>query len=103
MIVETSAAQAAAIAAQQVGRHVAFIGKHVLPRVMRRLPIAPPPPPLRRHGLAALFIGVNGFFLTVRSSRFSSRQIVANAAGVRNASRNSSSVASGCAVTNVFR
>jgi hypothetical protein len=40
------------------------------------------------------------FFLRVRSSWFSARQMVANAADVRSASRNSANVASGCAVTN---
>jgi hypothetical protein len=61
VIAESDAARAAAVAPQQVGRHAAFIEKDILPDIVERLPLAPPPPLSGDVG-PALFVGVYGFF-----------------------------------------
>lgn len=61
VITHADAAQAAAIAAQQVRRHPAFIEKHILPDIAQRLPRAPVPP-LGDDVRPSLFVGVYGFF-----------------------------------------
>jgi hypothetical protein len=61
VIAEAHAAGAAAIAAQQIGRHARFIDEDVGPRVVERLrgvPLATG----RRDVRPALFVGVYGFF-----------------------------------------
>ena len=55
------AAQAAAIAPQQIGRHATFVQKHVLPHIAQRLP-RPPLAPGRRDIRPALLVGVYRFF-----------------------------------------
>lgn len=61
VIVQPDAARTAAIPSQQVGRHTAFIEKHVLAHVAQRLPGLPLSP--RRGDIrAALLVGVDGFF-----------------------------------------
>lgn len=60
VVVQPDAARAAAVAAQQVGRHAAFIEKHILAYVAQWLPGLPLPPgggDIR----PALFVGVYGF------------------------------------------
>jgi hypothetical protein len=61
VVVQPDAARAAAVAAQQVGRHAAFIEKYILAYVAQWLPSLPVPPgggDIR----PALFVGVYGFF-----------------------------------------
>ena len=61
VIVEARARGTPAIAPQQIGRHAAFIEKHVLAHVAQRLP-RPPLPARRRDIRPTLFVGVNRFF-----------------------------------------
>jgi hypothetical protein len=61
VVTEARPARAAAVAAQQVRRHAAFIKKHVLPEIAERLPLAPATPFSGDVG-AALFVGVYRFF-----------------------------------------
>ena len=61
VITESGAARAAAVAPEQIGRHAAFIEKDILPGIVERLPVAPPPT-LSGDGGPALFVGVYGFF-----------------------------------------
>jgi hypothetical protein len=59
--VHPGAARAAAVAAQQIRRHAAFIQKDVLPHVTQRLRRGPLP--ARRGNVRpALFVGVYRFF-----------------------------------------
>jgi hypothetical protein len=61
VVVKPHTARAAAIPPQQVGRHAAFIEKHILAHVAQRLPGAPLPPgggDIR----ASLLVGVYRFF-----------------------------------------
>jgi hypothetical protein len=57
VIAESRAARAAAVAPEQIGRHAAFIEKDILPGIVERLPIAPPPT-LSGDGGPTLFVGV---------------------------------------------
>jgi hypothetical protein len=59
--VKPHAARAAAIAPQQVGRHAAFIEKHILAHVAQWLPSLPLPPG-RGDIRTSLLVGVYGFF-----------------------------------------
>ena len=61
VIVEADAAQAAAVPAQQIRRHAAFIQKHILLHVAERLPGLPLPSG-RRDIRPALLVGVYRFF-----------------------------------------
>jgi len=61
VIAESGAARAAAVAPEQIGRHAAFIEKDILPRIVERLPVAPPPTLSGDVG-SALFVGVERFF-----------------------------------------
>ncbi len=61
VIAESGAARAAAVAPEQIGRHAAFIEKDILPGIVERLPVAPPPTLSGDRG-PALFVGVYGFF-----------------------------------------
>jgi hypothetical protein len=61
VIVQPHPTRAAAIAAQQIGRHAAFVDKHIPVGVVRRLPLAPESS-LRGDISAALFVGVYRFF-----------------------------------------
>ena len=61
VVLQPDAARAAAVAAQQVRRHPAFIEKHVLAHVAQRLPGLPLSPG-RGDIRASLFVGVYRFF-----------------------------------------
>lgn len=61
VIVQPRAARAAAVAAQDVGRHAALIEKYVLTGIVQRQPVSPAPP-LGRDVRPPLFVGVYGFF-----------------------------------------
>ena len=61
VIMEPDAAGTPAITSQQIGRHAAFVEKHVLTDIAQRLPQAPVPPG-RGDISAALFLGVYRFF-----------------------------------------
>ena len=61
VVVQPYAAETPALAAEQIGRHPAFIEEHVLADVSQRLP-RPPLPPRRRDVRPALLVGVHGFF-----------------------------------------
>ena len=61
VVPEPRAPRAAPVAAEEVGRHAAFIEKDVAPHLAQRLPLAPPPTLSDDVG-AALFVGVYGFF-----------------------------------------
>jgi hypothetical protein len=58
---EPSAAQAAAVAAQEIGRHATLVEKDVLSHVVQRLPRVPLAS-RRGHIRTTLFVGVCGFF-----------------------------------------
>lgn len=62
VIVESGAARAAAVAPYQIGGHAAFIKKDILPDIVERLPLTPPPTLSGDVG-PALFVGVYRFFL----------------------------------------
>ena len=96
VIAEPHAARTATIATQQIRRDPRLVEKDVVRahRAASARPASGAGPP-RRQG-AAVRRRVP-FFLTVKPSR-SSRHSVLSAAVVGNASRNSASVASGCAV-----
>lgn len=61
VIVEARAPRTAAVASQEIGRDAALVEKHVLPRIVQRLPV-PPLPPLPGDVSAPLFVGVYRFF-----------------------------------------
>lgn len=61
VVSEADPARAAAVAAQQIGRHAAFIEKNVLAQIAERLPRAPAAALSGDVG-AALFVGVDRFF-----------------------------------------
>ena len=61
VIAQAHAAQAAPVAAQQIGRDAAFIDEDVLPRVAEWQPIAPAAPFSGDVG-APLLVGVYCFF-----------------------------------------
>jgi hypothetical protein len=61
VIVEARAARTPTVAPQQVRRHATLVEEHVVPGVVQRLRVAPPPT-LRRYVSASLFGGVYGFF-----------------------------------------
>jgi hypothetical protein len=61
VIAEPHAAETAPVAAQQIGRHAAFIDKDILPGVVQRQPVAPAAPLSGDVG-ATLFVGVYRFF-----------------------------------------
>ena len=61
VVAQARAARTPAIAAQQIGRHPAFIEEHVLAHVADRLP-GLPLPARRRDIRPALFVGVYRFF-----------------------------------------
>ena len=59
VIADSGSARAAAVAPEQIGRHAAFIEKDILPDIVERLPLAPPPT-LSGDGGPTLFVGVYG-------------------------------------------
>lgn len=61
VINEPGTTGAAAVAAQQIGGDAAFIEKHVLAQIAKRLPVAPSLTLSDDVG-PALFVGVYGFF-----------------------------------------
>jgi len=61
VIAEAGPDRAAAVPPQQIGRHTAFVEKHILPRVPERLPL-PPLSPRRGDVRPALLGGVYRFF-----------------------------------------
>ena len=61
VIPHADAAQAAAVAPEQIGRHATFIEEHVLPHIAQRLPDLPLSPG-RRDIKPALLVGVYRFF-----------------------------------------
>ena len=92
VIVEARAARTAAIAAEQIRRHAAFIQKHVVTHVAQRLRVLPL---ASRSGdvSATLFVRVYGF-LTAGPNRSMARHSVLSAAVVGSCSRNSAKVVS---------